>query len=360
MEEESVKFHITKDVFYNPAMKLCRSISSLAVGAIDEKLELVDAFCASGIRGIRYAKENKNVKHTTFIDIDSSAIALAKKNAKSNKIKFEGVKGNISKLAFECTADFLEIDPFGTPSPYLVDALRFFNPKKTGYLSVTATDVAVLCGGKVAACMKNYHARPLNNEFTHESGLRILMKKIAETASEFNFGISPLISFSNRHYLKTVFHLKRSADLAYDCLKKVGYISYCRQCGLRSKSDFPQACKNCGTTSEFTGPLWLGELHDISFLRRMTVLNNQRNYSDIVQINKMLSLMEGEVGMPPYYYNVHSMCKRQKCGEVPKLDLILTRIRESGYKAFRTHFSDVSIKSNMPYNELLDVIAWKN
>ena len=59
IQEENTNFEVSKDVFYNPNMQFCRSFCSLAVGALEEKLNVLDAFCASGIRGIRYAKENK-------------------------------------------------------------------------------------------------------------------------------------------------------------------------------------------------------------------------------------------------------------------------------------------------------------
>ncbi len=348
--EEGIKLGKSKDVFYNPAMTLCRSISSLAVGAMGEKLDLVDAFCASGIRGIRYAKENRNVKSLTFIDIEPAAIRLAKRNAKANRVKAGFRTGNISKLAFEMAADFVEIDPFGTPSPYLVDAFRFFNPKKSAYLSVTATDVAVLCGGKTAPCMKNYHSKPLNNEFTHETGLRILIKRISEVASEFNMGITPLVSFSDRHYLKTILKVTRSADLAFKSLKRWGYLSYDRKTGARSSGPFPDE------GLDYAGPLWLGELHDRQFIRKMGKLNKRRDYSEKEEIAEMLSMMENEVGMPPYYYNIHAICKIRRLGQLPPMEKIMERLRKKGYKAHRTHFSDVSIKSDAPYGEIIGVL----
>jgi len=347
--EENVKLYSSKKVFYNPAMQLCRSLSSLAVGAIGSKLDIADAFCASGVRGIRYAKENSNVKDITFVDIEPAAITLAKKNAKANGVQATAVKGNISKVAFDLSADFLEIDPFGTPSPYLVDAFRFFNPKKTAYLSVTATDVAVLCGGKVSPCMKNYHSKPLNNEFTHEIGLRILLKKIAEVASEFNMGITPLVSFSNKHYLKSVIKVTRGADLAFASLKKLGYISYDKKTGDRSFGQFPVS------GLDYAGALWLGELHEKSFIKKMRKLNSKRNYSDQEEIEQMLSLMESEVGMPPYYYNIHHICKLKHLAQLPDMKTIIERVRKKGYKAYRTHFSKVSIKSDAPYGVILEV-----
>ncbi len=362
-----MRLSLSKGVFYNPQMRFCRSMSSLAVGAISEKLEVVDAFCASGIRGIRYAKENKNVRKLTSLDIEKSAIALAKKNAKANRVKHEAVVGNVSRMAFELDADFLEIDPFGTPSPYLVDAFRFFNTKKEAYLSVTATDVAVLCGGKTAPCMKNYHSKPMNNEFTHETGLRIMLKKIAETAAEFNMGIRPLVSFSDRHYLKAVLHVKRSAELAYDSMKTLGYVSFCGKCGWRGSGGFPKTCPNCkpGTgdrlpATDYAGPLWLGELHEPDFVRRMAALNAARGYSDKEELAGALALMAGETGMPPYYYNVHALCKLARSASVPTMGTVLDSLRAAGHRAVKTHFSPICIKTDAPYGAVKEAVGWRS
>jgi tRNA (guanine26-N2/guanine27-N2)-dimethyltransferase len=348
--EEKIKLSMSKNVFYNPAMRLCRSISSLAVGAIGDEIEIVDAFCASGARGIRYARENPNVKALTFVDIEPEAIKLAKKNAKANKVKAAFKTGNISKVALEMVSDFVEIDPFGTPSPYLVDAFRFFNPKKTAYLSVTATDVAVLCGGKVAPCMKNYHSKPLNNEFTHETGLRIMLKRIAEVAAEFNMGIEPLVSFSNKHYLKSVIRLRRSADLAFESLQKLGYVSFEKETGFRTSGQFPES------GMDYAGPLWLGEIHNAHILSQMKKLNDVRDYSDKDEISTMLGLMENEIGMPPYYYNIHAICKIRKLGRIPNMKEIIEKIKAGGHRAARTHFSHISIKTDAPYEAILEAV----
>jgi tRNA (guanine26-N2/guanine27-N2)-dimethyltransferase len=361
MDEEGISFATNKRVFYNPNMRFCRSMSSLAVGAIEEKIEVVDAFCASGIRGFRYVKENKNVRKLTSLDIEKGAITLAKKNAKANKIrKHSVVCANISRAAFDLEADFLEIDPFGTPSPYLVDALRFFNTKKRAYLSVTATDVAVLCGGKVAPCMKNYHSKPLNNEFTHETGLRIMLKKIAETAAEFNLGMQSLVSFSDRHYLKAVLQLRRSADLAYGSLKQLGHISHCAKCGWRGSGRFPTSCQYCHNEADFAGPLWLGELHDPAFLEKMSGLNKTREYSDREEIAKMLCAMKTEIGMPPYYYDLHALCKLYRTGGVPPMEKVIGKLRAGGFCVERPHFSHVSIKTDAGIQEITEALKWKS
>jgi tRNA (guanine26-N2/guanine27-N2)-dimethyltransferase len=362
LEEEGIVFAVPKKIFYNTAMRFCRSISSLAVGAIEEPLEVVDAFCASGIRGIRYAKENKNVNKLTFIDIEKTAITAAKKNAKANKVKAKvsADARNISLAAFDNDADFLEIDPFGTPSPYLADAMRFFNSRKVAYLSVTATDVAVLCGGKLAASMKNYQAKPLNCSFTHEIGLRIMLRRIVDVAAEFNMGIEPLISFSDQHYLKAILKMRRGAQEAFDCQSQAGFISFCKKCAWRAASKFPvQKCGSCGAETDWAGPLWLGELHDKCFVTLMRSINNQRGYADKAKLSNFLSLMEGEVGMPPYYYNIHELCKIHHIQPVPRFDDYIKALTALGFTARRTHFSPICIKTDAPFRSVLEALGWK-
>ncbi len=364
MEEEGIKFDAPEGVFYNPRMRFCRSFASLAVGAIPEKkLTVCDAFCASGIRGMRYARENKNVAKTIFVDIGKKEFSTARANAKKAKIKYEALHGNVSRLVFGICADFLEIDPFGSPAPYLYDSFRAFNPLKRAYLSVTATDVAVLCGGKTKACMKNYHSVPLNNEFTHETGMRIMIKKIAETAAEFNMGIEPLASISKDHYLKTIVKVTRGADLANESLMKLGYVNFCANCGWRGSSPFPvSGCPSCKTRdpehkTQFAGPLWLGELHDKKALATMGLLNRKRKYADRDELEKTISRMAGEVGMPPFYYDIHQMCRLLGRGSVPKMDAVLEGLRKRGHAAVRTHFSETAIKTGAPLKAIKSVIG---
>lgn len=357
MNEEGIEFSAPENVFYNPKMRFCRSASSLAVGAIQDKIRVCDAFCASGIRGIRYALENHNVNEISFLDMDEDALRSAKENAKAAGIHPTVYQGNISKEIFDIVADFLEIDPFGSPAPYLYDSMRAFNPLKVAYLSVTATDVAVLCGGKKKACQKNYHAMPMNNEFTHENGMRIMIRKIAETAAEFNLGIEPLVSFSHRHYLKTIIRLRRGAEHADRSMNSMGYVSFCKKCGFRISGRFPEPlCPCCGTEIAYAGELWVGEIHDRRFIKSMSYLNDMRNYADSDKISKMLGTLESEVGMPPYYFNIHNLCKIGNRAQIPSRDDFIETVRSFGFRACRTHFSDMSIKTNASAKELLGML----
>ncbi len=357
MKEEGIGFKAPAGVFYNPWMRFCRSMSSLAVGAIHDKIRVCDAFCASGIRGIRYALENDNVRELSFLDMEETACKAASGNSKRADLNSRVYCGNISKLIFDIVTEFLEIDPFGSPAPYLYDSFRAFNPLKEAYLSVTATDVAVLCGGKRKACLKNYHSIPMNNEFTHENGLRILIRKIAETAAEFNMGIEPLVSFSHKHYLKTVAKLKRGAERADRSMNSMGYVDFCRMCGHRSSSRFPkEECPVCGNTMEYAGELWTGRIGDKRFIRNMIYLNDMRHYSDKEKIGRFLQTLESEIDMPPYYYNIHNLCRLCKRKSIPPRDDLITAVESSGFKASKTHFSSTSLKTDASVEELLEVL----
>jgi len=352
-------------VFYNPEMRFCRSFFSLAVGAAAEsekkRLSIVDATAASGIRGMRYKLENKGVGKLWLVDVNEKAAKLAEKNVKLNKMKnTEVVKGDVNKFFHEKNEmRFIELDPFGTPLPLLFDAIRF--ARGGAFLSVTATDVAVLCGAHAKACVKNYSAKPVNNEFCHENAVRILLGKIARTAAENGFGITPLVSLSRQHFVKVLVRLDEGADKAVGSVQDCGFLWYCRAClqhGFKKGvvPELSRECPDCGKGVEFGGPLWLGELHEEKFLQRMLELNSARGYEDREKIASSLELMKGEVGLPPFYYNLHRVCKRLR-KPAQKTALILERLRKKGFKVVLTHFQPNCIKTDAPLEEVRKAVS---
>ena len=281
VKEGSARISLAAGVFFNPEMELCRSVFSLAVGAIGEKLSVVDAMCASGARGIRYKLENSNVGKLALVDANRKAIACAKKNAAANKVKcraaYADANGFLRKNAF----DFVELDPFGSPSPFLHDTARCLAANRGGFLSATATDVAVLCGAHHAACLKNYAAAPLNNEFCHENACRILAAAVAREFAPMNLAATPIFTLSHRHYVKVLFRVEEGAERAVEAMKKIGYISYCPSCQWRDGKRLPlqKNCPHCGALLQVGGPMHLGNLWDSALLERMLLLNAERKYS---------------------------------------------------------------------------------
>ncbi|MFP3950190.1 MAG: tRNA (guanine(10)-N(2))-dimethyltransferase [Candidatus Micrarchaeia archaeon] len=346
MQEEQVSFEAGK-IFYNPHMQLCRSFSSLLVGAIGEEISILDGFSATGIRGIRYAKENPNVSSLDLLDMDSGAADLSRTNAIRNGLDAEAYTGEFNSFMMDRKYDFIELDPFGSPAPFLYHAIRAFRSAKAGYISFTATDTAVLCGAHKNACKRIYHSTPLHDEIFHEAGTRILWKFASRIANEFNFGIRPLATLSHRHFFKLFLKLEKGSENALKDFSSTGYLTFCPSCGHREGGKTGKgSCPACGEKARVTGPLWLGELHDHTLLKRMQELNSERDYSHKKELSGLLGLMEGEMGMPPWFYGIHSTCSRLGIQPPPKKELLISGLKERGFRAAETHFSPTGVKTD--------------
>ena len=402
---ESFKDPFHLPVFYNPKMKFSRSVSSVAFGSAVELLKkgkseaeqkavkkgmgnavsVVDGLCSQGARGIRYAKENENVGKVFFVDANKDAIKLLRKNVKLNKL---GKKAEIhysdlnrffsdSEEAF----DFIEIDPFGSPVFFLESAIRKLQRKAV--LSITATDLANLCGAKTAPCIRHYDAKPLNNEFAHETAIRILVGRIARSAAVYDFSIKPLLSFYRMHYVKTFLLMERGAEKADKCISEnLGFVSYCPKCLSREmEKRNGEKCGNCGSKNEYAGKLWISDLCDNEFLKRMEVMNRKgkvktekkgkdateeennkietvncsETANDGKEIEKLLKILEIENRINNPFYDLHKVAKTYK---IPhrKTEEIMERLGKKGFKASRTHFCPTGIKSNAGISEVLEAL----
>jgi tRNA (guanine26-N2/guanine27-N2)-dimethyltransferase len=345
-------------VFYNPEMELCRDMFSVCVGALPGKLSLIDAMCASGARGLRYKKENRNIGRLILCDQSKKAIACAKKSAKANKVKCRLILSDARKALPEADCDIVELDPFGSPQPFLNAAARNFEMKKKGYLSVTATDMAVLCGAHHAACLKNYFSTPLDNEFCHENAARILAATVVREFSPLNMSAVPIFTFSHRHYVKIMFEVKRDAASAVEAVKKTGYVSYCTKCCFREARRAPvkSACPNCSHPLLLAGPMWIGELWDGVLVKMMLALNAKRNFRKAAQIEKMLSTIEAESRIASVgYYDLHTLAKKGG-KKIHSMDGAIAHLRQAGFLAARTHFCPTAVRTDAPHKKVLEML----
>ncbi len=356
-------------VFFNPHMRLCRDIASLWVGTLGE-VKLLDGFCASGARGIRYVLENKNVKSAVFVDMSKKSISACKKNITANKIgkKAKAVNADIRKFllgngwgkkgADGGDAWLVELDPFGSPAPYLHDALRFGNKRGVRYLSATATDMAVLCGAHFGACVKNYSSRPLDNEFCHENAVRILLARISREASAENWGMDVELALSHRHYVKVFVKLAPGAEKAVETAKlAMMHVSFCRKCGWRKLARLPdEKCGNCKNKNlEWAGPMWGGKIFDRGKIAQMMELAEKKKntYSD--EALKLLATVLDEADGPEFYYDLHEMAGRGK-KPIPRINEAIESLRKAGFFASRTHFSPTSIRTDAGLGKIINVL----
>jgi len=275
-------------VFYNPEMEFNRDVNVAVTSVYVRKLmgrkgfeksqiTYCDAFSASGIRGLRVAKE---VGISAVLnDWKEEATTLIQKNISHNGLEETAFVScrNANTLLHSQKFAIVDIDPFGTPSPFLDAAAS----SASFLLGVTATDTAPLCGAHLKSGMRKYSAVPLNNEFHGEMGLRILIGSIARETAKFEKGIRVLFSHATRHYVRVYAEILHGAKNTDQTLQNLGFVAWCPVCGHRETKEglavfLDKTCPCCrnesGGASErkkserkISGPLWLGPLKDISF-----------------------------------------------------------------------------------------------
>lgn len=344
------------EVFFNPAMRFNRSVSSVALGACLPLLDgavVLDGLSATGVRGVRYALENK-VDKIIFVEANPKAVALLKKNIKLNKLTR---KANVIDEDFSVALakseerfDFVEIDPFGSPVFFLEPAIRRL--KKKAVLSVTATDLAKLAGTFSKTCVRQYAAKPAQTPYRHEIALRILLGRIAQVAAQHDYGFTPLLSFYSQHFVKVFVFLDKGAAKADESLKQTGFGFHCFKCGQHFHGRGVKETCVCHGRLEWFGPVWLGKLNDNAFLRECLTLNAKRKLEDEKQVAKLLGLLLEENDLPPFFFDLHRLCEMEGKTAVPN-DVVLDKLRKKGFKAARTHFTGTGIKTNASISDVV-------
>ncbi|MHA1472737.1 MAG: tRNA (guanine(10)-N(2))-dimethyltransferase [Promethearchaeota archaeon] len=381
--EGLVKFYLYKDdsssipsksmnVFYNEKMEINRDISILAIKAynnmfMDEPFEVVDCMAASGVTSLRLLKNSIDIEKIYINDINPVAVSLIGKNLELNCIKSDriAVSNKDANLLFmeisqkNRLPDVISIDPFGTPNIYVDSAFKAIK-KNDGLMCITATDTAVLFGVKPKACIRKYMSKPIHSEYCKEIGARILLYFISRIANINNLGITPLLTFYSKHFIR-VFALTYGGKkkIKKNSITSYGYLIHCEKCGYRTTvSEIKQStfhtcpiCLNNDYVQHF-GPLWIKNLHQKPFLDEITSLNEQMSISNKNHLDKLIKFAIQEIDMPTSYYNIHKLCQKLKLSNIPKLDNLIDIIKENGFKASRTHFDFISIKTNMRIDEL--------
>ena len=348
-------------VFYNPVMELNRDLSVLAFQAyqqlVDRKISICDPLTGSGIRGIRFAAEIRSIKKVVTSDINERSFKLAKHNVNLNGLQdLITVKHKDANCLLSCHGaphsrfDIVDVDPFGSPVPYLDSAIRAL--RNTGLLASTATDLAPLCGIHPKACMRKYGGKPLRTEYCHELAVRILAGYTATVAAKQDIGVQVIFSHSSDHYIRVYTQINYGAKKADVSIKKIGYILHCFSCFHRElvktfSASFFQGCPECGSKMSWAGPLWLGKIIDPQFCDRILEKNRKTALRNSRKITRLLSLTREEAKAPTTYYVIDQISDKLSM-RVPSVSLMLKRLRENGFQAFPTHFNSRAIKTDAP------------
>jgi tRNA (guanine26-N2/guanine27-N2)-dimethyltransferase len=357
-------------VFYNPVMELNRDLAVLALQAyqrtVSREISVCEPLAGCGIRGIRFASEVKGVKAVLINDINEKAFQLAKHNVQINglskrvNVKNEDANRLLSRYgAPHKRFDAVDVDPFGSPVPYLDSAIRAL--RDGGLLALTATDMAPLCGVYPKACIRKYGGKPLRTEYCHELAVRLLAGCLAMAAAKYDIGISIVFSHSANHYIRIYAKTSYGAKNADESIKNMGYILHCFNCFHREtlKEQFLMGhsgkCSECNSKLDYAGPLWLGKIFDKKFCETMEKEVRHMTLGCREKVLKILALIKSEVDGSPTYYVINKLCDKLAI-PVPSVKKVLNVLREEGFQACLTHFNFNGVRTDASAMKMMEIL----
>jgi tRNA (guanine26-N2/guanine27-N2)-dimethyltransferase len=356
--------HLTKSMFYNPKMELCRDIdiASLAVFVSfleTAKLKYIDALAGTGVRGVRVAHEVGDLD-VTINDRSKPAFELINRNTALNNVEdcVTAQNENANVLLHRKHYHLADIDPFGSPIPFLDAACQ----SVTKLLLVTATDTAPLCGAHTGG-LRNYGARPLNTEYHAEMGTRVLLGAVTRGLAKYDKAIQPLLSYASAHFIRLLLRVEQGAKRADESVKRLGFIAHCFTCGHRFAFSYQDmldmrvnnTCELCGKKMRIAGPLYIHPIKDKAFCDLVHEELGKREFGKQKEAMKIVSTCSHELRDIPYFFEHHALCKMVKI-QPPPLAALLEALHSKGFAASRTQFSDTGLKTNARIDELKALI----
>ncbi|NXM92236.1 TRM1L protein, partial [Oenanthe oenanthe] len=295
------------DSYFNPKMKLNRQLIFCALAVLAEErkpIECLDAFGATGIMGLQWAKHLRSSVKVTINDCNENSVAMIKENCHLNKMKvklnikeedddetvgngeensdtIEVTKMDANVIMHLRSFDFIHLDPFGTSVNYLDSAFR--NVRNLGIVSLTSTDISSLYAKAQHVAQRHYGCNIVRTEYYKELAARIVIAAVTRAAARCNKGIEVLLAVALEHFVLVVVRVLRGPTPADDSARKVRYLIHCQWCEERvfqkegnmiEENPYQQLPCDChgsmpGKTAVLLGPLWSGSLFNTGFLRRM-------------------------------------------------------------------------------------------
>ncbi|XP_072290440.1 TRMT1-like protein isoform X2 [Eucyclogobius newberryi] len=309
------------DTYFSRKMKTNRQLvfCSLAVLAEERSpLECLDAFGATGIMGLQWAKHLRSAIRVTITDISDACVNMIRENCELNQIRVApgsesgpgsgpGPEGRylttveVNKMDANVILhlrpfDYVHLDPFGSAVNFLDSAFR--NVRNHGVVSVTSTDTGSLYAKSPNVTLRHYGASLVRTEYYRELAARMVLDAVARAAARCNKGIDVLLSVALEHFVLVVVRVLRGPSQADESVKRLRRLVHCQWCeerlflkqGTQIDDTLPCSCHGTlpGKTAVTLGPLWSGPLFNSSFLRRMLNAAVRHSMEDVQPLLKTL------------------------------------------------------------------------
>jgi tRNA (guanine26-N2/guanine27-N2)-dimethyltransferase len=326
-------------VFYNPAMSFTRDLDVAVLRAValerGRRLSVWETLAASGIRSVRWLTETTAVERLLATELNPDALRYLERNLRPWD-HARALGQDARHPEFHERFDWVDLDPYGTPAPFLPAAVQRL--QGGGILSVTATDTAVLAGPERKACLTRYGARPLRTYLCREAGLRILLGHVSSVAAREGLGVRPLLCYGRDHHFRL--YLRTGPLGESPPVREVPFPGY-------AGPPIPEGRRG--------GPLWTGPLFDPGFLHRLEVPASAEQGP---AVGAWLELLREESNVDGlFYYEVGEVCKSLGLPQPPGRTRILTSFRDAGWKVARTHWDPSGFRTEAPWADVAPRIA---
>ncbi len=332
--------------FYNPGMALNRDLSILLVEAHarskGREIDVCDALAGTGARSVRIAHEVPVPLIVHANDADANAVAALQRAADGNGVasRLRVHHGDAHALLTSQRFDVVDLDPCGSPMPFLDAAVRA--TRHGGLLCATATDTGALAGSFPRVCRRRYDAhhglhRP---RWRSEVGLRILAGAVVRSAARFDRVAIPVLSVTSGHWMRVVCRVEDGRRDADEGLR-----------GLSAAVEDPET----GTgrfvplaptpTAPWAGPLWTGPLHDAGLVAGMRAARDGKALARPREVDLLLGRLHDESlpGCPPFWIVPDLLAAR--LGPPPRRDVLMATLRDAGHEARRSHLDPQGIRT---------------
>ena len=290
------------EVFYNPAMAGSRTRSVLLFrhameeGMLgDGTVYALDGLTASGLRARRWLNELPGGMSSrisaTMVDLEKEALDWAISSHKEfppsdGAGDLQAFQGDLRTAVLSSGRHWIDIDPYGSPVPFIDSAMQ--SMARSGVMEVSATDTAALTGSSKTALMRRYGARVRTDCLAHDSGMRVMLSNIARIAARHDRTIEPLLSIWDSHHLRVSFRVLKSVSSANIFEERVGWRVFapCKEevessidSGLQPESGGDALPMHCMLPLNFpvdrkdprvSGPLWIGPTGDRGAMSSMS------------------------------------------------------------------------------------------
>ncbi|CEM39225.1 unnamed protein product [Vitrella brassicaformis CCMP3155] len=376
---------------------------------------VLEPYAGTGLRSLRFAAEVPGIHHAVANDLCGSAVTSIRANMALNK---ESTAGRMSVTRSDAADSLwqwrrgerggkgarvgcIDLDPFGSAAE--VFPLAAESVCRDGLLCVTCTDIQALCGGgggsKSTACWARYGGMPMATKPRKEGAIRLVLNALNRAAALHGRSILPLLSLSVDYYIRVYVQILEGGGGLVDSAINTGMVATCPSC--RQFDVMPAAscrwgpkqwvltptticgkeredrCK-CGAAKgdaarTLAGPMWIGPLHDKTFVRHLlstlrdlkeqdqSAANGMPVLTNRAELEGLLTVINEECSLDepcPFFYHLEDIAYNMAHFQ-PPLREMRAGLSRLGWSVSQSHTDPSTLKTSAPFSVLLDVaLAW--